>query len=1028
MFSTIINAASHIYCIILLKNFPIFRKVLTLHFVLNENIVGMNRNILKSILAIALAVSMQSAFAADRNPAFRQARNYYEKGMYARARTMFSEIADEDPVAGGFAVLCAERMRIPGYETEMERFLSLYPYSGLTTEILYRHALNLFDDGNYYGAAGTFASISVRDLNRTDLAEYTFKNAYSRFKTGDYDEALKGFMKVTRMNVNDYKAPAAYSAGYILYGREDFNGAIQLFTESAKDPRFADESAFYILECRFMNKDYKYVMENGEALYARIPEERRPHLARIISETYLVSGNTAKAKEYYDRTNISSGNDRKDYFYAGSLLYAVQDYKGAVENYSRMTARTDSIGQIANYQMAYSYIQIKNKVAAMQAFRDAASQNHNQDIAEDAFFNYAKLAFDLNNDPSGFKSYIDRYSDRKRGDKIYSYMALAALINRDYAAAVDAYDKIDELDEDMKRNYMKANYLRAEQLISSGSYRNAVPCLKAAAYYADRNSSLNQLSRYWLAESYYRSDSFAEASDIYRSLYNVSALDGRKEGGLLPYDVAYCYFKTEDYSSASRWFDIYLQSGDRTERRDALVRKGDCAFITKAYKDAIPSYESAIREKSGANDLYPYYQAGLAYALTGNVNGEIKLLSEVMNASPSAEFWCESIYELGRAYMSADRNADASECFGKIVKSGRDTTYQAKALIGLGMISANESQYDEALGYYKQVVSRMPSSEYSKDALRAIESIYQTKRSPEEYYAYLKTVADGAVVDGDKESMFFNASEQIFLAENYQKALVSLQAYMDEYPQGANISLAQFYMAESYKNLGKKEQACDWYRKVIEGGEGSFVELSALNFANLSYGMERYEDAYSGYKALRDNARIENNKHTALLGMMNSAYASKDYQTAVKDAAAVEADLASDKDDKRRAEYVEAKSRLAMSDRSGAFDIFRKLASESSTPEGAEAAYLVIQDYFDKGDFTTVENKVYAFSDSGTGQTYWLAKAFILLGDSFAERGELKQAKATFESVRDGYTPEGKDDDVLDNVRMRLDKLAVMSE
>ena len=988
----------------------------------------MNRNILKISLVVALAFTALAADASDRTAVYRQARNYYEKGMYARARTLFSEIADEDPVSGGFAVLCAERMRIPGYETEMERYLAVYPYSGLATEIRYRHALNLFDDGKFNDAASAFSGISVRDINRSDLAEYTFKNAYSRFKTGDYDEALKGFMKVTRMNANDYKAPTSYSAGYILYGREDFNGAIGMFTESAKDPRFANESAFYILECRFMNKDYKYVLENGEALYARIPEERRPHLARIISETYLVSGNTAKAKEYYDRTNISSGNDRKDYFYAGSLLYAVQDYKGAVENYSKMTARTDSIGQIANYQMAYSYIQIKNKVAAMQAFKDAASLENNPDIAEDAYFNYAKLAFDLNNDPSGFKSYIEKYSDRKRGDKIYSYMALAALLNKDYAAAVEAYDKIDDLDEDMKRNYMKANYLRAEQLISSGSYRNAVPCLKTAAYYADRNSSLNQLSRYWLAESYYRSDSFAEASDIYRSLYNVSALDGRKEGGLLPYDVAYCYFKTEDYASASRWFDIYLQSGDRTERRDALIRKGDCAFITKAYKDAIPSYESAIRERGVASDLYPYYQAGLAYALTDNVNGEIKLLSEVMKASPSADFWCESVYELGRAYMSSNRNDDASSCFSRLVQSGRDTTFQAKALIGLGMISANESQYDEALGYYKQVVARMPSSEYSKDALRAIESIYQTKRSPEEYYAYLKTVADGAVVEGDKESMFFNAAEQIFLAENYQKALVSLQSYMEEYPEGSNVSLAQFYMAECYKNLGKKEQACDWYKKVIDRGEGSFVELSALNFANLSFGMERYEDAYSGYKALRDNARIENNKHTAILGMMNSAYAAKNYQTAVKDAAAVEADLASDKDDKRRAEYVEAKSRLAMSDRSGAFGIFSKLAAETSTPEGAEAAYLVIQDYFDKGDFTSVENKVYAFSDSGTGQTYWLAKAFILLGDSFAERGELKQAKATFESIRDGYTPSGKDDDVLDNVEMRLGKLDTMSE
>ena len=988
----------------------------------------MSRSILMSFLALALAVSVQSAPAADRNPVYRQARDYYEKGMYARARTLFSEIADGDHVAGGFAVLCAERMRVPGYENEMEKYLSKYPYSGLATEIRYRHALNLFDDGDYFGASEAFSGIPVRGLNRSDLAEYTFKKSYSLFKTGRFDEALKGFMKVTRMPANDYVAPASYSAGYILYGREDFDGALPLFAESAKDPRFADESAFYILECRFMKKDYGYVMENGEALYARIPEERRPHLARIISETYLVSGNAAKAKEYYDRTSISSGNDRKDYFYAGSLLYAVKDYSGAVENYSRMTSRTDSIGQIANYQMGYSYIQIKNKVAAMQAFRDAAFQNDNPDIAEDAFFNYAKLAFDLNNDPSGFKSYIEKYSDRKRGDRIYSYMALAALVNRDYAAAVEAYDKIDELDDDMKRNYMKANYLRAEQLISSGSYRNAVPCLKTAAYYAERNSSLNQLSRYWLAESYYRSDSYADASDIFRSLYNVSALDGRKEGGLLPYNVAYCYFKTEDYASASRWFDIYLQSGDRSERRDALIRKGDCAFITKAYKDAIPSYEGAIRERGAANDLYPYYQAGLAYSLTGDVNGEIKLLSDVLKASPSAGFWCESVYELGRAYMTADRNADAAECFNRIVDSGRDTTYQAKALIGLGMISANESQYDEALGYYKQVVARMPSSEYSKDALRAIESIYQTKRSPEEYYAYLKTVADGAVVDGDKESMFFNAAEQIFLAENYQKALVSLQAYMDEYPEGSNMSLAQFYMAESCKNLGKKEQACDWYRKVIERGEGSFVELSALNFAGLSYGMERYEDAYAGYKALRDNARIENNKHTAVVGMMNSAYAAKDYQTAIRDAAAVGADLASDNDDKRRAEYVEAKSRLAISDRSGAFAIFSRLASESSTPEGAEAAYLVIQDCFDKGDFTEVENKVYAFSDSGSSQTYWLAKAFILLGDSFAERGELKQAKATFESVRDGYTPAGKDDDVLDNVRMRLEKLSTMAE
>ena len=60
---------------------------------------------------------------------------------------------------------------------------------------------------------------------------------------------------------------------------------------------------------------------------------------------------------------------------------------------------------------------------------------------------------------------------------------------------------------------------------------------------------------------------------------------------------------------------------------------------------------------------------------------------------------------------------------------------------------------------------------------------------------------------------------------------------------------------------------------------------------------------------------------------------------------------------------------------------------------------------------------------SGTPQTYWLAKSFIVLGDSFAEQGELEQAKATFESIRDGYQAEGASDDVLDNVQMRLRKI-----
>ena len=105
--------------------------------------------------------------------------------------------------------------------------------------------------------------------------------------------------------------------------------------------------------------------------------------------------------------------------------------------------------------------------------------------------------------------------------------------------------------------------------------------------------------------------------------------------------------------------------------------------------------------------------------------------------------------------------------------------------------------------------------------------------------------------------------------------------------------------------------------------------------------------------------------------------------------------------------------------------MFRALASNPSTAEGAEAKYIIIQDIFDKGEFTNVETEVYEFSQKAGSQSYWLAKAYIVLADSFAARGMNGQAKATFESIRDGYTPFGDTDDVLDNVKR---KLAALSE
>ena len=112
--------------------------------------------------------------------------------------------------------------------------------------------------------------------------------------------------------------------------------------------------------------------------------------------------------------------------------------------------------------------------------------------------------------------------------------------------------------------------------------------------------------------------------------------------------------------------------------------------------------------------------------------------------------------------------------------------------------------------------------------------------------------------------------------------------------------------------------------------------------------------------------------------------------------------------------------------RDEAFVLFKDLAKKPATQYGAEANYLLIQDAYDRAKYQEVQDLVYAFAESGSGNGYYLAKSFIILGDSFADQDEFAQAKATFESIRDGYTNTG--DDVLESVKMRLEKLEELSK
>lgn len=985
----------------------------------------------KYILAAVSALLLSATVLSGTD--FREILKLQKRGMHNRASLLYGglsrEVRSSEPE--GYAILCDIYMNLDSYEMRMTEYIENNPHSVLVPQLRLGHALNLFEAQDYSTASDVFAEIPAAQLDNRQLDEYLFKKAYCELEKGDADRALLQFTDMVNRPKSDYTAPALYSIAYINYTKGNISEAMEWFEKSDSDIRFAEISAYYLMECSFIQKDYRYVTRNAAKVYKQVLDERKPYLARIISESYLVQGDAENARKYYDLTinQSKSENTRADWFYSGSVLYAVKDYKGAIESYNKMESRTDSIGQIANYHLGYSYIQTKNKVAALDAFKAAASSDFVPEITQDAYFNWAKLAFDINKGNTAvFYDYMAKYPNREKDDHIYNYIAVASLYDRNYAAAIEAYGEVEEMDERMKRNYMKANYLRAEQLIRSGSYSSAIVCLNTARYYSNQLGlyRFNQMTRYWLAESNYRLDKYKEAREEFEKLYNESALFKLPESYLISYNIAYCYFKEEDYKQAQVWFDKYLNENSVIYRKEAIERAADSYFIVKDYRNAAKYYDMLLDDYLDVNDIWPYWRSAISHGLAGDNSGKIRLLTNVLKAEPSARFYPDALYELGRTHVIMDQSAKAVECFKMLADSSKvkDNNWVARAYIELGSILRNQSKFDDALTYYKHVVEKIPLSDRVEDALAAIESIYMTRNNPFGYLEYLESVGRGEMIsDAEKENMIFNAAEQVYMTENYERALVLLNTYLEKYPFGSKACKAEYYTAESHRLLGDLEQACAFYAKVIDRDDPLYTFQSMLAYCELSYRLENWEDAFGGYSAVYSKSTKESDKRNALLGMMRSAFKWSNWNEALEASELVTVNAGYDSNVKREATFIKAKSLMALSRRAEALSEMTELAKDVRDQYGAESAYLLIQASYDNGDFADVEEKVFAFAEAGTSHQYWMAKSFIVLGDAYVELNDLEQAKATYESVRDGYQPTTPDDDVIDNVRVRLSKL-----
>ncbi|MDR2938249.1 MAG: tetratricopeptide repeat protein, partial [Prevotellaceae bacterium] len=542
--------------------------------------------------------------------------------------------------------------------------------------------------------------------------------------------------------------------------------------------------------------------------------------------------------------------------------------------------------------------------------------------------------------------------------------------------------------------------------------------------YATYSAETAALATYWKGEAAFREGGFTLAQKLFSEFVLSAGVSHTDEYRVAHYSLAYSLFQQEKYAEAQSWFRKYAAfSADKPSAMlcDAYNRIGDCNFMQSAYGEAILAYATVI--KIGLSDAdYAAFQSGLCYGLEGSQDKKIELMNAVINARPASPYADNALYEKGRCYVQMQEYEQAVNVYAELLSKFQQSTFYAKTLIELGLICVNKADNKQALDYYKRVVKDFSGTAEARSALLGIKNIYIEMEDVDGYAKYVAGIKNvGQVNASERDSMTFAIAENQYMANDCEKATPSLKKYLQEFSVGAFVVDANFYMADCYYRAGKLEEAVLHFDYVLNSPKSSYTEPSLLGAARASFELGENEKAAIFYERLAQAASTKATVVEALVGKMRADFLAKNDTAVLTDVAIVLNIDNLSPELSTEAHFKRAKAQEHLGDTAKAHEDYMLVSKNAKTKEGAEAQYKIIEYLFSKNDLDKAEAAVLEFSKSGTPHQYWLAKSFITLGDVYVKRNDAFQAKATYESIADGYSE--SNDGIVAEVTAKIQQL-----
>jgi len=935
-------------------------------------------------------------------------RSAYHRGDYRAALSMIREFRDLGLSRPDLSeqvdfidANCAARLKLADTEKKLSAFLEVYPYSNYVNMARYELANYFHTNRNYPRAVSAYEQVEFATLERELQLTGRFNWGYALFSQKKLTESLVQFNQV-KLSEGSYGPAASYYAGFTEFSTGDNENALTDLRRIENQESYSNIVPYLIANALQRQGKSEELLRYITSLEKKTGVQNMPDI-RLLGAEALFAKKDYKGSiaGYQDYLKSKKNADRGVVYRAGIANFSIANFQEASEYLKQIASGQDSVGRYASYYLGVSYLRLDQKPFALSAFQAAQSGNDDPVLAQETQYQEAKLLYDLMRPDEAIdrmEDFTRRYPDSQHTAEISELLSGAYVNANNYRKAIGHIESLPSRSPSTDKAYQKATLYYGFEFFNKTDYAEALTWFGKSLQYPF-DDALSAQAQVWSGESLSLTGKIQESCEPYeKAISNAKA--GTEVVLRARYGLGYVRYNLKQYDKALVSFREFTVKSGKSDPRfaDALIRLGDCQYVTKAYADSYNSYKRAF-DLAGPGADYAMMQAGVVQGIQRRHKEGIALLDQMISRYPRSVYRDEAIFQRAQLEFEESNYQSAAAGYTQLIQGSPTSRFVPFAHVRRAAARFNLKDYQGTADDYLFVMKNFPGHPATDDILLPLQESLGLAGRSSEFDGMLKQYKEANPDAKGIEAVEFESARNLYFNQEYQRAIASLSGFIVSYPQSPSNTEARYYRAEAFYRLKDQPAALRSYYEIADASEFANASRVAARIGELESKSGNCQKAIDSYRRLAKISTTPKEKYNSWAGMMDCHFSLSAYDSAMTYAALLSGEQGASASLRNRAGLVTGKIWVTRGGLEEAKDEFLAVINDAQDEFGAEAKYRLAEIQFSQGAHRQCYETVLSLNRDYAAYTEWVGKGFLLLAESFTATGETFQAKATLRSL-----------------------------